>query len=232
MSWLVIGAAVAAGLALVVMGPLFLGRLFCPRLTLALFHRCGGLLSGLLNRIRPGLDLRLLVRAGNRYFRQEFGRTPFSRRVLFLPFCLRPPDCPAGVDPEVGVRCTGDCPDCQLGRLREEARRLGYAAVYVVPSSRLLPGQGLRPSAQFIKDKLAEHAPGAALGVVCDWHLRHRLLGRARVGRQGFRAGGASAALQGVLLKAKNCRRAQVDWEEVSRLMALSETAPAQTTQA
>jgi hypothetical protein len=201
-------------------------------LTLPLFRRCSGLLAGLLNRVRPGLDLKLLVRAGNRYFRDQFGRTPFSRRVLFLPFCLRPPDCPAGVDPEVGVCCTGGCPDCQVGRLRDQARSLGYAAVYVVPSSRLLPGRGLRPSAQFIKDKLAEHSPGAALGVVCDWHLRNRLLGRARVGRRGFSAGGASAALQGVLLKAKNCRRAQVDWEEVSRLMALSEPAPPQTTRA
>lgn len=222
LTWTLLGILGAGILLALLMGPLFFGRMFMPRWTLALFRRFGAWGGKRLDRISPGLDLRLLVRAGNRYFRKAFGATPFNRRVLFLPFCLRPLDCPAPVDPGRGICCDGQCPDCQVGRIHREAMELGYAQVYVVPSSRMMHGRGLLPSDQFIKLKLAEHAPGAALGVVCGWHLRNRLLKRHTVGRRGYAAGGAdaSSALQGVLLQGRNCKAASVDWELVRRLMA------------
>ncbi len=215
-----------AVLGALVMGPLLFGRLFMPRLTLALFRRFGGWLGRLLDRISPGLDLRLMVRAGNRYFRKRFGQAPFERRVLFLPFCLRPLHCPAEVDPEKGLCCDASCADCQIGEVSRKAMSLGYAAVYVVPSSRMLPGRGLLPSDQFIKAKLKEHAPDAALGVVCAWHLRNRLLKHHTVGRGGFATGrgGVRSALQGVLLEGRNCRAAKVDWEQLRELMSLAPT--------
>jgi hypothetical protein len=191
-------------------------------MTLALFRRCGWMLAGFLDRISPGLDLRLMVRAGNRYFRKAFAATPFGRRVLFLPFCLRPLDCPAEVDPEVGICCQGDCPGCEVGRVRNEALALGYAAVYVVPSSRILSGQGLLPSDQFIKTKLKQHAPGAALGVTCPWHLRNRLLAQHTVIRGGYaplengsHGQRIKSVLQGVLMDGRNCRKGTVNWSQV-----------------
>lgn len=231
LSWFGLGLA---GLSVAVLGPLLLGRFFCPRLTLALFRRYSWILSGLLDRISPGLDLRLMVRAGNRYFRKAFAATPFSRRVLFLPFCLRPLDCPAGVDPDKGLLCGGECPECLVGQVRGEALALGYAAVYVVPSSRILRGRGLLPSDQFIKKKIKAHAPGAALGVTCPWHLRNRLLAKYTL-RGGNYASVADkgpkektvAPLQGVLMDRQNCRHGAVNWERVRSCMALGlKTAP------
>ncbi len=206
------------------MGPMLFGRLFMPRLTLALFQRFGGWLGGVLDRISPGLDLRLIVRAGNKYFRKKFGEAPFEKRVLFLPFCLRPLHCPAEVDCEKGLCCDAKCLDCDIGDVSRKAKALGYAAVYVVPSSRMMPGKGLLPSDQFIKAKLKQHAPDAALGVVCPYHLRNRLLKKHVVGRRGLATGqqGVRSALQGVLLDGRNCRAAKVDWEQVCRLMSFA----------
>ena len=224
--WMILGLGLLAALLL---GPLLFGRLFMPSLTLALFRRGSWLLAGFLDRISPGLDLRLMVRAGNRYFRKAFRTTPFGRRVMFLPFCLRPVDCPAEVDPAIGLCCRGDCPDCEVGRVRAEALALGYAAVYVVPSSRIMHGRGLLPSDQFIKTKLKEHAPGAALGVTCPWHLRNRLLAKHTVRRGSYasldgQGGGRriKSVLQGVLMDGRNCHKGTVNWAKLRACLRLS----------
>jgi hypothetical protein len=216
--------AVLSVLGALLLGPMLFGRMFMPRLTLAIFSRFGGWLGRILDRISPGLDLRLIVRAGNKYYRKKFGQAPFEKRVLFLPYCLRPLDCPAEVDPERGLCCHTECANCDIGDVIRKAKHLGYAAVYVVPSSRLMPGKGLLPSDQFIKAKLKQHAPDAALGVVCPWHLRNRLLRKHTVSRRGLATGrrGVRSALQGVLLDGRNCRSAQVDWDQVRKLMSVA----------
>ncbi len=207
-------------------GPLLFRRLFFPRLTLALVGRFGRAVAKVTDRIRPGLDLKLLVEAANRYYQKAFAATDFSRRVMFLPFCLCPPGCPAEVDPQAGMNCGGECPECEVGKLKREAEALGYARVFVVPSSRLMPGQGLLPSDQFIRQKIKDLRPGAALGVVCGWHLRERLLKKqSHVDRGGYApagSGGPKSVLQGVLLDGRNCRRAKVDWSLVRRRMHLN----------
>jgi hypothetical protein len=88
----------------------------------------------------------------------------------------------------------------------------------------MMPGKGLLPSDQFIVAKLEQHAPDAALGVVCSWHLRNRLLRKYTVNRRGVDTGqrGVRSALQGVLLDGRNCRAAQVDWRRVRELMSLA----------
>lgn len=222
MDWAWLTIIVVLGLLCLILAPWLVGRLFLPGLTLGLLRRGGRIFGRLLDRLRPGLDLKLLVRAGNRMFFRRYAATPYRSRLLFLPFCLRPLDCPAQVHPERGLCCSGPCPGCELGRLRQEALDLGYGEVYVVPSSRLVRDQGLLPSDQFIKAKLRQHAPLAALGVVCEWHLRNRLLPKHKVARSGYRVKeGVKAALHGVLLEAKNCREAKVDWEQVRRAMLL-----------
>ena len=199
-------------------GPLLLGRLFMPRLTLAAIRKFGKPVAKLLNRIRPELDLKLLVKAGNRYFAREFAETPFERRILFIPICLCPPLCPAEVNPEQGLVCPGDCPRCIVGILKKEAEGLGYGRVLIVPSSRMMPGRGLKRSDQFIKEKLGQEGVDAALGIVCGWHLRNRLLPGHSVGSRGYAPEGrgrGKAVLQGVLLDQRKCRGGTVDWEEV-----------------
>ncbi|MCB2186130.1 MAG: DUF116 domain-containing protein, partial [Deltaproteobacteria bacterium] len=222
MSWLTIILCLALALALLPLGLFLSGRMLSPGLTVALFRRVGAPLRAVLNRLRPGLDLDLLVKAGNRYFRRRFRETPFSERLLFLPFCLRPPHCSAGVDRDEGLVCHADCPDCRLGRLKILALKLGYRRVYVVPSSRIMRGHDLLASDEFISGKIKEHQPAAALGVTCAWHLEKRLLTRHKVSRRGYRGAGPASgtALQGVLLRAKNCRAASVDWDRLTAMVA------------
>jgi len=219
--------AVLLGLALfaaLLAGPLLFGRLFLPRLTLKAVRRWGRLMARLTDRIKPGLDMELLVKAGNRYFRDRFAATPFNERILFLPICLKPQDCPAEVDSETGLRCLGDCPDCRLGQVRQEAISLGYAQVFVVASSRLMRERNLPASDEFIRTKLRQHAPKAALGVLCGWYLRQRLLPANTIGRGGVasREGGPGIIVQGVLLNGHNCRRATVDWDQVRWRLGLA----------
>lgn len=226
MLFLYLAILAAAILAALLAGPFLFRRFFLPRLTLALLRRCGKWLYQLLDWISPGLGMSLLVEAGNRYYFDSYAATPYEERMFLLPYCLRPADCPNKVDREAGLICEEACrkarPDCLLGQVQDEALALGYAQVFVVPSSRLMPKEGLLPSDQFIKAKIRQYAPAAVLGVVCDWNLKNRLLPKHTVGRRGYSTGaGQRTVLQGVLLNGHNCRRATVDWAEVRRLLCL-----------
>ena len=220
--YLLLGLAVLV--LVLLMSPLFLGRMVFPKTTLKLFGRFGGMISGVFDRISPELDLRLLVKATNRLFRKKYAATPYERRVLFLPFCLRPLDCPAQVAPDRGLLCHGQCGGCTVGIIRQEALELGFAEVYVVPSARLVRDKGLLHSDQFMKKKIREHAPGAALGATCGWHLRNRILKKHSVDRKGYSdsSGQPRSVVQGVLLEGRNCRQAQVDWDKLRELMRMS----------
>ena len=164
-----------------------------------------------------------LVKLVNNHFHQTFATTPFQERLLFLPFCLRPLTCPGDPDREEGFTCPEVCPECELGKVRQEALVLGYAGVYVVASSRLIRQAGLVPSDQFILDKVRRHQPKAVLGVVCLWYVHHRLLAKYEIGRKGYRDNQLRSALavQGVLLNGMNCRQATVDWRQVRERLYL-----------
>ncbi len=210
-------AVLAAGALLA--APLWAGRLVAPRLTLALLRAARRLAPKLL---RGESGLRLLVTAGNRYFQERFRSTPFGQRVLFLPWCLKPRQCPAPVDRQEGLACQSQCSGCPVGELRAEALSLGYQRVFIVPSSRLLPGRGMFPSHHFIQDKLHRLKPGAALGVTCPRYLRERLLPRFNVDSKGLaNQGGSPTALHGVLLFG-NCRLPEVDWQALRGSLRLS----------
>jgi hypothetical protein len=218
------GAAFFA-LALILSSPFWLGRMLCPALTFAFMRRLGRWIHRLFSLIRPDLDMELLVKASNRYYARAYQAAPMSERAIFLPFCLRPRACPAAISQEEGLLCASQCPECALGRLRREALDMGYGWVYVVPSSQLLKREDILPSSQFIKNKIARHSPRAALGVICAWHLRNRLLpSHRRIGSQGYFTQNRKqgAALHGVLLGGRNCRQAVVDWEQVREAMRLS----------
>lgn len=225
-SFILAAMAVAAVILASVFG---FKRLTRPEFTLPLAKRRGPALARILNRIKPDLDLKILVRVTNRYFRRPFADTAFNQRMVFLPICLKPLHCPARTNPEMGLLCDGQCPECELGRLRNEALALGYGSVYVVPSSRLRPKENLLPSDEFIQTKMKQHAPAAALGVTCGWYLRNRLLAKYELDDKGYSPDGDGAikmVFQGVLLNARNCRRAKVDWQKVRRLLNLQNHSP------
>ncbi len=223
-AWVYILLVLAFIFLILLAGPLLLGRIFMLRLTLAAVRLWGRWVARITDRLSPGWDLRLLVRAVNRYFHKSFIATPFEERILFLPICLKPADCLGEVDRDQGLVCDWRCPECPLALLRQEALSLGYGHVYVVPSSRLMPHQGLLPSDQFVRAKIREHDAAAALGVCCDYYLRHRLIAKHRVDHRGYHAGEGhtrQSVLQGVLLDSRRCRGGTVDWEAVRRRMSL-----------
>ena len=222
--WPYVLLALAALFGLLLLGPLLVGRIFMPRLTLKAFTRWGKFLASWLDKITPGLDLKLMVRAGNRYYKSSYAATPYAKRAFFIPFCLRPKDCPAEVDREKGLLCDGACEGCRLGMVRNQALELGYGHVYVVPSSRLMKDKDLLPSSEFMLQKIRELKPGATFGVVCDWHLRNKIMPRFKVGSSGLDAGeDVHTVLQGVLLDRMNCKNATVDWDAVERVLVMKE---------
>ncbi len=208
---------------LLVGAPFIVGRLL-PGAGFAFMRRFGAFSERLFHFIKPDMDIKILVAASNCYYKKTYQRTPYSQRFVFLPFCLKPQNCPAPITAEEGLLCRGQCQGCKLGELRQEALALGYSRVYVVPSSRLVKGLNLPPSSQFIKAKIAQYQPRAALGVICAWHLRNRLLpSHKKVGRQGYvtQDKQKGAALFGVLLEGKNCAAAKVDWDRLRNAMHL-----------
>jgi len=202
-------------------GPFLFGRLYMPRVSLSIIRALNRMMGRLLIKIGPGLDLSL-VKAGNKYFQKAFAATSYQSRLFFLPLCLRPLNCPAHLDPDLGYLCQETCPGCELGQIRQEALELGYKAVYIVPSSRMIHKEGIVPSDQFMRAKIKEHAPSAVLGVICHWYFRHRLLAKYTISHSGYSidSGRPKSVVQGVLLKKMNCRKAEVDWDLVRACMS------------
>jgi hypothetical protein len=198
-------------------GSFFITRQSLLWVSLSFLRHLNQWIGRALDSINRDWNYKFLVRVGNRYFLKGFTLTPYQQRLIFLPFCLCPPGCPAQVDPFWGMVCRSDCPDCQLGRVRREALGLGYAEVYIVPSSRCLRRPDLPPSDIFIKGKLDHHNSRALLGVTCCWYLKTRLLSRYSFKKEGYvsERSGTSYALQGILLPQRKCSNATVDWEMV-----------------
>jgi len=215
-----------ATLVTLLISAIFLKRHFFPHLNLAIIRWLSRQKGRCMKALNSGLVFNL-VKAGNRYFRKAFAATPFKKRLLFLPFCLRPKDCPAGLNPDLGYTCPDFCPECELGKVQQEALALGYGGVYVVPSSRIVRCEEILPSDQFMLVKMEQHQPGAVLGVVCQWYVHQRLISKYSIGRNGYDSGPGRprSVLQGVLLKDMNCRQASVDWGQVrERLYLKSKT--------
>ncbi len=81
---------------------------------------------------RLGMDLRfkdyVAVLVNNAAWRETLAQTPYERRLLLVPKCLRIEDkCPAPFD-EFGLLCK-ECGLCSIQDLTEEAGRLGYAVL-------------------------------------------------------------------------------------------------------
>jgi uncharacterized protein len=213
---------VGVPLLLIIAGLVAWQRGFFPNIILPLIRCLTRKKNPYLRAVNSGL-IQNLVKAGNLYFQKAFAATPFRKRLLFLPFCLRPKECPAGLNPDQGYTCPDFCPECELGKVQQEALALGYDGVYVVPSSRIARCEEIVPSDQFMLGKMKQHQPGAVLGVVCQWYVHHRLISKYSIGRKGFEAGSdrPPSVIQGVLLKDMNCRQAEVDWGQLRKRLNL-----------
>lgn len=69
-----------------------------------------------------------MVLCGNEIWRRVVAATPFNRRLLLLPQCLKnDSNCQAVID-QLGLICAG-CQSCQIDSILEKAESLGYATL-------------------------------------------------------------------------------------------------------
>ena len=83
---------------------------------------------------------------------RAFTATPYNRRALFIPQCLRSPNCPARLSGE-GLQCI-NCGQCGLGVLKQEAQKMGYM-FFISPGSSL------------VKRMVKKYRPAAVIGIGC-----------------------------------------------------------------
>jgi geranylgeranyl pyrophosphate synthase len=76
----------------------------------------------------PALSDFARVLLGNAAWRDAVAATPYDRRILLLPQCLRSStDCQGEFD-ALGLLCA-ECGKCAIGTIQQEAERLGYAVL-------------------------------------------------------------------------------------------------------
>lgn len=80
-----------------------------------------------LNEGREFLDFTMVL-LGNEIWREVVAATPFHRRLLLLPQCLRNNQNCQGVFDDLGLIC-GGCKNCQLDGILEKAEKLGYSTL-------------------------------------------------------------------------------------------------------
>ena len=176
-------------------------------------------------RFFPKMDkdayVRKVVMAGNRFFHSRFVRTPYAKRMLFLPYCLRSPGCATVIDQEKGLLCLDSCLiPCRLRETREMALALGYLDVQVVVSGKLHKKDGVLRSRDFLVRQIAQYQPYAVLGCLCTKDLREKYLRAANISPKGaLGEHGLKVISQVCLLKDCKCRQSSVDWQELETLI-------------
>jgi len=178
-----------------------------------------------LQRLAPGFDadryVRRLVEVGNTFFFKRFIRTPFQERMLFLPYCLRAPQCPTLIDAREGLVCPPDCGvACPLQAVKEAALRLGYMDVRIVVSGTLHRNSGALRSRDFIVSQIKLRQPRAVIGCLCTQDLRQKYLFPENLSPGGTLGNhGIQVIPQVVLLARRNCTQSGVDWEGLRQLI-------------
>jgi len=140
----------------------------------------------------------LYVNTKNKSFRSKFAATSYSERILLLPQCLRSTDCPAELK-EYGYECQ-ECGKCRIEEVIQEARRLGYKDVFIIPGGSI------------VKKILAKEKPNACLGVAC---LKELMLGSFICEKFGVVG-------QGIGLLRDGCVNTEVDWKILNDRMHLN----------
>ncbi len=128
------------------------------------------------------------VRLRNYINTKKFLNTPYEKRFIFIPQCLRSVQCPAKLTPE-GIMCV-NCGRCGIGEAKKYAESLGYK-FFIVPGS------------SFIKRIIKNYRPGAIVGVGCSMEIKEGLDLCHSHGIPG----------RGVPLLTSGCVATSIDWE-------------------
>jgi hypothetical protein len=139
------------------------------------------------------------VRKMNQENQDEFQKVPPEERVVFVPQCLREPDCKAPLS-EHGYVCQHCNVNCQVHQITQAANRLGYKGVYILPGGSM---------AQKIIDFSKPHA---ILGIACE---KEALLGGLLLKKLGIVG-------RGILLFRDGCVNTLVKVADVLKILGLN----------
>lgn len=143
--------------------------------------------------IRDTIVDEILVELRNALMLDRF-RKAKGLKVVFLPQCLRHPECKARCDPIEGYQCR-KCGKCDIGTVCKAADEYGFR-VFVIPGG------------SFVKKILKVHRPQSCIGVACYPELSESMQGVA-----------AYMPVQGVCLLKDGCFNTEADVEEIIRKM-------------
>jgi len=136
----------------------------------------------------------------NKMHELAYRKTPYNKRLLFLPHCLRnSKECKANYNEE-GLQCLG-CGKCKISVLKNEAEKLGYAGVFVCPGGSI------------VLELINKYKPQAVLGVCC---YKEAILAFDSLKD-------TNVAPQAVLLTRAGCINTDVNVDEVIEKMRLSD---------
>jgi len=164
---------------------------------ITLFYRPLKTLLGSLH-INPNVVDEVQITLLNHAYREKYAATPFERRILFLPQCLRDLDCPAMTKPGEGILCRR-CGRCNIAEIMEICERYGIMVC-------------IAPGGEFVKRVVKDKKPEAALGVACHKDL-HEVM--RYVTARGI-------PMVGVLLARAGCIMTDVDWDKVKEELLLT----------
>lgn len=175
-----------------------------------------------LKRVFPKLSrdwyAKKVVGAINNFFFKKFAKIPFSERLLFLPYCLRPQECPTIIDKENGLQCPAECHiKCQLRETKKLALDLGYRDARIVVSGKLHRKQGILRSRDFLIKHIELLKPRAVIGCLCSNDLCKKYLHPDNLSHDGTtgKKHGFKVIPQIVLLSDTNCRQSSVNWQNL-----------------
>lgn len=143
--------------------------------------------------IRDTIVDEILIELRNALMLDKF-RKAKGLKVVFLPQCLRHPECKARCDPIEGYQCKR-CGKCDIGTVCKAADEYGFR-VFVIPGG------------SFVKKILKVHRPQSCIGVACHPELSESMQGVA-----------AYMPVQGVCLLKDGCFNTEADVEAIIRKM-------------
>ncbi|WP_202318583.1 DUF116 domain-containing protein [Archaeoglobus neptunius] len=150
-----------------------------------------------------GLADLIYIFVKNRAYKKDWERLPPSKRVVFLPQCLRnSKECRAELT-EKGYICQR-CGACSIAEIVETAEKMGYKHIYIVPGGSMIY--------RILKDISLECF--SCLGVACIPELCEA---SERLSMKGI-------AHQCVPLKKTGCVDTEVDLTEVKKFLSMGLT--------
>ena len=99
----------------------------------------------------------LIIDIRNNLFRHQYESVDYKNRAVFIPQCLRHPECPAPLTDE-GIKCI-KCGRCGLGKVEDIVEGVG-SLFFISPGSSL------------IKRMVKQYRPTAILGIGCHMEVK------------------------------------------------------------